>query len=62
MQKDSRLLVFLFHFHRAARTLLVGEQGWWASARSRIMEKVILKELESRGIEMDLIMANGLCT
>lgn len=55
-QKDSRTLIFLFHFYRAARMLLTGDRCWWASKRSCVMEKVILKELETRGIDMDMIV------
>ncbi|EEA21905.1 hypothetical protein PMAA_056940 [Talaromyces marneffei ATCC 18224] len=52
MQKDSRALAFLFHFYRAARVLLVGGRCWWASARSCVMEKAILKELEIRRLDV----------
>jgi hypothetical protein len=51
VQKDSRTLVFLSHFYRAARVLLEG-RCWWASARSRI---IILEEFETRRIVMIMI-------
>lgn len=54
-RKDSRALVFLFHFYWAVRVLLE-ERCWWAATRSRLMEKAILKELEARGIDMEAIM------
>ncbi|UNI19825.1 hypothetical protein JDV02_005975 [Purpureocillium takamizusanense] len=48
---DARALVLLFHFYRAARTLLAGVgQGWWAAERSRVLEALLLRELESRGL------------
>jgi hypothetical protein len=55
-QKDSRTLVFLFHFYRAARMLLGGDRCWWASKRSDVMAKVILQEMQSRGIDTNVIM------
>ncbi|KAH8690828.1 putative C6 transcription factor [Talaromyces proteolyticus] len=54
MKGDSRALVFLFHFYRAVRILLAPERCWWAIARSRVMEKLILKELESRELDVSL--------
>lgn len=35
MKRDSRALVFLFHFYRAARLLLPAKKCWWAHNRSR---------------------------
>jgi hypothetical protein len=55
-QKDPRTLVFQLHFYRAARMLLAGGRCWWASERCCVMEKVILKELQTRGIDMDMIV------
>lgn len=54
-REDSRALVFLFHFYWAVHVLL-GERCWWAVTRSRLMVKAILKELETRGIDMEAIM------
>ena len=54
MKGDSRVLVFLFHFYRAARTLLAPERCWWASVRSAVMEELILEELKSRGLDVRL--------
>ncbi|OQU95254.1 hypothetical protein CLAIMM_01487 [Cladophialophora immunda] len=50
-QGDSRALLLLVHFYRAARVLLDSRRCWWASARSGVMEGLILRELESRGLE-----------
>ena len=54
MKGDSRVLVFLFHFYRAARILLAPERCWWASVRSAVMEELILEELRSRGLDVRL--------
>ncbi|KAL7935931.1 putative C6 transcription factor [Trichoderma chlorosporum] len=51
MKGDSRALVFLFHFYRAARILLAPKRCWWASARSDVMEELILAELKSRRLD-----------
>lgn len=51
MKGDSRALVFLFHFYRAARLLLAPERCWWASARSSVMEELILAELKFRQLD-----------
>ncbi|KAH6884228.1 putative C6 transcription factor [Thelonectria olida] len=48
---DSRALVILFHFYHGARILLDSANSWWACERSRVMEKLILDELKSRGLE-----------
>lgn len=54
MRGDSRALVFLFHFYRAARILLDPKRCWWASIRSRVMEQLILTELKSRQLDVCL--------
>ncbi|PTB64984.1 putative C6 transcription factor [Trichoderma citrinoviride] len=51
---DSRALIFLFHFYRAARILLSPKRCWWASMRSCVMEELLLKELKSRQLDMCL--------
>lgn len=51
MQSDSRALFFLFHFYRAARTLLPAKKCWWAYNRSRSLQRLLLKELSVRGID-----------
>ncbi|KAL6910060.1 hypothetical protein GGI43DRAFT_426889 [Trichoderma evansii] len=51
MKSDSRALVFLFHFYRAARTLLPAKKCWWAYNRSRSLQRPLLKELSVRGID-----------
>ncbi|KID73823.1 uncharacterized protein G6M90_00g000490 [Metarhizium brunneum] len=51
---DSRALVFLFHFYHAARRLLAPKRCWWASVRSSVMEELILKELDCRGLDVSL--------
>jgi hypothetical protein len=50
MAGDARALVVLFHFYHAARVWLTGDEYWWARARSRVLEGLILRELESRGL------------
>lgn len=50
MRGDSRALVLLYHFYRAARLMLRGPEAWWAKERSHVLEKRILQELQSRGI------------
>ncbi len=47
---DARALVVLLHFYRAARVLLTADSCWWARERSRVMEGLILQELEGRGL------------
>jgi hypothetical protein len=47
---DSRALVLLYHTYRAARCLLTSERAWWAGERAVVMEKLILHELEARGL------------
>ncbi len=49
---DGRALVVLFHFYRAARVWLTADECWWASERSRVLERLIWRELESRGLEV----------
>ncbi|KJR83647.1 uncharacterized protein SPSK_04417 [Sporothrix schenckii 1099-18] len=49
-QDDSRALILLGHFYRAARILLTSQSAWWARQRSTIMEETILKELATRGL------------
>ncbi|RFU76494.1 c6 transcription factor [Trichoderma arundinaceum] len=51
---DSRALIFLCHFYRAARTLLTPERCWWACVRSRAMEELILEELKYREVDVSL--------
>ncbi|KND87720.1 hypothetical protein TOPH_07642 [Tolypocladium ophioglossoides CBS 100239] len=50
MKGDSRALVVLFHFYRAARVLLATQKSWWASERSHVLEALILRELRSRNL------------
>ncbi len=47
---DARALVVLLHFYRAARVLLTADACWWARERSRVLEGLILQELEGRGL------------
>jgi len=51
---DSRALVLLFHFYRAARRLLTDSHGWWAAERARVLEALLLRELKSRGLSVCL--------
>ena len=48
LEGDSRALVVLFYFYRVTRILLAREDAWWAHERSRVMEVLMLKELEAR--------------
>ncbi|KAI3329946.1 hypothetical protein F4824DRAFT_492599 [Ustulina deusta] len=50
LRGDSRALITLCHFYRAARILLTGPGTWWARQRSRIIECLILEDLTSRGL------------
>ncbi|KAI8964436.1 hypothetical protein F5Y11DRAFT_364009 [Daldinia sp. FL1419] len=50
IRNDTRLLVILLHFYRAARILLTNPTSWWAGQRSRTIESLIARELESRGL------------
>ncbi|KAL7809335.1 putative C6 transcription factor [Trichoderma aethiopicum] len=54
IKQDSRALVLLFHFYRAARILLSPKRCWWASTRGCVMEELILKELKARQLDMPL--------
>jgi hypothetical protein len=47
---DTRALVVLFHFYHSGRILLTSPGSWWARQRSQVLEKLILKELKSRGL------------
>ncbi|KAI0977271.1 hypothetical protein F4678DRAFT_7917 [Xylaria arbuscula] len=51
LEGDSRALILLCHFYRAARILLNSPRTWWARQRSRIIECLILKDLASRGLD-----------
>uniref|UniRef100_A0A0D2Y6C0 Zn(2)-C6 fungal-type domain-containing protein n=1 Tax=Fusarium oxysporum (strain Fo5176) TaxID=660025 RepID=A0A0D2Y6C0_FUSOF len=53
---DSRILVLLCHFYRAAQILLSKERNWWGYTRSCVMERLILDELKSRGLHVDLLI------
>lgn len=50
---DSRALLVMHHFYRTSR-LLLGEETWWSSERSKIMEDLTLRELESRGVAVSV--------
>ncbi|KAI5456025.1 hypothetical protein BGZ63DRAFT_397318 [Mariannaea sp. PMI_226] len=52
MGGDSRALVLLCHFYRAARVLLAAEDSWWSHKRSRVMEQLIANELAARGLDL----------
>ncbi|KAI1123209.1 hypothetical protein F5Y10DRAFT_57608 [Nemania abortiva] len=52
LRGESRALIMLCHFYRAARILLISRGNfWWAKQRSRVIESVILQELTTRGLE-----------
>lgn len=48
---DSRALVVLYHFYRAARVLLPTWESWWCGRRASVMETLIRSELEARGLD-----------
>ncbi len=48
---DSRALVMLYHFYRAARVLIGTEESWWSVRRSMVMERLIRDELKVRGVD-----------
>jgi hypothetical protein len=48
---DPRGLVLLYHFYRAARTLLATEEdAWWCGRRAVVMEELVGRELRARGL------------
>jgi hypothetical protein len=50
MESDTRGLVAIYHFYRAARDLLGGTtETWWASERAVVMERLLFRELARRG-------------
>lgn len=51
---DSRALVLLYYTYRAARCLLTSSRTWWTGRRAVVMEKLILGELKSRGLNPDI--------
>ncbi|KAK5633503.1 hypothetical protein RRF57_009217 [Xylaria bambusicola] len=55
LRGDSRALIILCHFYRAARILLTGPRTWWARQRSRIIECLILEDLTLRGLDRYVI-------
>lgn len=57
-RRDTRALVLLLHFYRCAGILLDPKRCWWATARSRIMENLIFKELVVRGVSTGLAEHN----
>jgi hypothetical protein len=48
---DSRALAVLYHMYRAARVLISSPDSWWAIRRSAVMERVLRRELQTRGWE-----------
>ncbi|KAF4437288.1 hypothetical protein FACUT_5770 [Fusarium acutatum] len=50
---DSRILMLLCHFYRAAQVLMWKTRNWWGYKRSCIMERLIMDELKSRGLHVD---------
>jgi len=53
---DSRILVLLCHFYRAAQILLSAKRNWWGYTRSCVMEHLILDKLKSRGLDVVLFI------
>ncbi|KAI1330229.1 hypothetical protein F5Y16DRAFT_363502 [Xylariaceae sp. FL0255] len=56
---DPRLLIMLYHFYRAARTLLTGPTSWWAQKRNELLENTILEDLNERGIRVQELLDNN---
>jgi hypothetical protein len=55
-ESDSRALVLLYYTYRAARCLLTSSRTWWTGKRAVVMEKLILCELKSRGLNPDILL------
>lgn len=53
-EEDSRALVILLQFYHAVGQLLPPNRCWWAHARSCMMKELMVKELESRGLNLSL--------
>ncbi|KAF5597804.1 hypothetical protein FPCIR_3380 [Fusarium pseudocircinatum] len=53
---DSRILLLLCHFYRAAQILLSRTRNWWGYTRSCVMERLIFDELKSRGLDVVLLI------
>ncbi|RBR16702.1 hypothetical protein FVER53590_10002 [Fusarium verticillioides] len=53
---DSRILLLLCHFYRAAQILLSSTRNWWGYMRSCVMERLIFEELKSRGLDVVLLI------
>ncbi|KAK5664276.1 hypothetical protein OQA88_494 [Cercophora sp. LCS_1] len=55
---DARMLVLLWHMYRVVGELLPGEKYWWCQNRVRVMGRLIKKELDIRGVSVDLWREN----
>ncbi|KAF5644113.1 hypothetical protein F52700_2681 [Fusarium sp. NRRL 52700] len=53
---DSRILLLLCHFYRAVQILLPIKRNWWGYTRSCVMERLISDELNSRGLDVVLLI------
>jgi len=52
LQGDPRALVVLLHFYHSTQILLRGDQGWWARDRCRVMQSLIWKHLNAKGLDV----------
>lgn len=52
LQGDPRALVVLLHFYHSTQILLGGDQGWWARDRCRVMQSLIWKHLNAKGLDV----------
>ncbi|KAI0534491.1 hypothetical protein GGR58DRAFT_516093 [Xylaria digitata] len=59
LRGGSGALIMLCHFYRAARILLTSAGTWWAQQRSRVIERLILGDLASRGLDA-YVLGEGL--
>ncbi|KAI9040862.1 uncharacterized protein KD926_007670 [Aspergillus affinis] len=53
-EEDSRALVVILQFYQAVGRLLPSNRCWWAHGRSCLMEELIIKELNCRGVNFCL--------
>jgi len=59
-EEDSRALVILLQFYHVVGKLLPPNRRWWAHTRSCLMEELIIKELECRGVNFCLYIKDCL--
>lgn len=49
---DSGAVLVLYHFYRTSSLLLGAEVPWWAARRLKVMESLLAKYLERRGVQL----------